>query len=177
MRSLFNTETGELTGFRSDAEGALLLANTPPGHSWADGELDPRRCTVRELVDDFGELRQVIAPRTPPRPADTENQVWSWDAEADDWVAGPSLALRKALASEPVLARFPALDAAVARPVGEIAEATALGLQPPQEAVQRLQAIHADKQALRDRLAAIAATETAEQLTELLASWEPEPAG
>jgi hypothetical protein len=121
MRSLFNLETGELTGMQMLASPEMMALNTPRGHAWVDGAHDQRRTLVRLVTDDFGDQHAVAVQRTPPRPADSEMQVWSWSAAALDWVASPTVALLKAQAAALVLGRFPALDAALARPVGEIA--------------------------------------------------------
>lgn len=167
MQSLFNLETGELTGFRVDGDDEDRTGNTPPGHAWVRGEFDPRRFVVRVPVGDVGPELPRAEARTPPRPPDSEFQTWAWDDEAGDWIAAPTLVLLKATASAPVLARFAPLDAALARPVGEIAEAQALGEVVPAAAVQRLRGINADKQLLRDRLAAIAAAADAPALQAL----------
>lgn len=169
MKSLYVIESGELTGMQMLASEEMLTLNTPPGHAWVDGALDQRRFVVQLVTDDHGTQQAVATPRTPPRPADSEMQTWSWSEDAGDWIATPTLAMLKAQARAQILAMFPPLDAALARPVGEITQAQALGEEPPAAAIQRLQAINADKQALRDRLAAIDSATAKAELDALLA--------
>lgn len=175
MHSLYNLSTGELTGLQMTAEPELLALNTPPGCAWVAGAHDARRCVVQLVTDDFGAQQPTVAPRTPPRPADTELQTWHWDAGAADWAATPTLALRKLHARAELQALFPALDAALARPLGEITEAQALGEPLPAAAVARLRAVNADKAALRGRLAAVAAAASVEALQQLLDAPLPSP--
>lgn len=167
MRSLFDFSTGELTGLRMQASDAMLALNTPPGHAWIDGEHDPRRVRVQLVTDDQGQQHPVAVPRTPERPADSAWVTWAWSEAAGDWVSSPTLAMLQAQARPPVLQLLAELDAKLARPLGEIAEAQALGQPLPAAAVARLQAINADKQALRSHLQAIAATSTVEALQAL----------
>lgn len=166
--SLFSVETGQLTGLQMSADAELLALNTPAGCAWVDGAHDARRCAVRLVTDDFGAQLPVVVPRTPPRPADTELQTWRWDDAAADWAAVPTLAMRRLIASEPLLAKFAPLDDALARPLGEIAEAQALGEVPPAAAIGRLRSINAEKKALRARLADIAAASSIEALQQLI---------
>lgn len=168
MHSLFNLSTGELTGLQMSADAELLALNTPAGCAWVCGAHDAHRCAVRLVTDDFGAQLPVVVPRTPPRPADSELQTWRWDDAAADWAAVPTLAFRRLIAMEPLLAKFAPLDDALARPLGEIAEAEALGELPPAAAIARLRTINADKTALRARLAAIKAAATAADLDALL---------
>lgn len=168
-RSLYVIETGELTGLCMLADDSMLALNTPPGHAWVKGELDPRRSLVRLVTDDLGEQVPVVDALTPPQPVDSAYQTWGWDETRGDWVATPTLLLQQIRAREPVLVLLEQLDAKQARPVGEIAVAQALGDALPAAAVERLQSINADKAALRGRLAAIAATADADELEALLA--------
>ncbi|QOR55715.1 MAG: hypothetical protein YHS30scaffold667_11 [Phage 65_10] len=158
-RSLFNTTTGEFTG-QLLHHGELIA---PAGHAWAEGAHDPRRAVVEMPAAD----PPVVVVRTPARPADSDYQTWAWSDDADDWAATDTLLMLKARARAPVLQRFLPLDAALARPVGEIAEAQALGQTPPSGAVERLTAILVDKQALRAKIAAIDACVNSDELNGL----------
>lgn len=177
MHSLYRIDTGELTGQRSGISDELRLKNTPPGHAWIEGEHDPRTCAVVQSCDEFGELCPGVIRRLPDKPADSIYQVWVWDAATYDWKAVPTMVLEKARACEPILAQFKPLDDALARPVGEVTRAVALGQAAPAGAVQRLNEIEASKEALRGRMAAINACTSAAQLKELLATWEAQTAG
>lgn len=169
MHSEFDVVTGEFTGRRMMGSPELLQINTVAGCAWAAGEHDPRRCVVCLVTDDMGDQQTVVSMRLPAKPADTELQTWHWDAAADDWRATPTLRLLQARATPPVLAQLATLDLQLARPLGELMQAQALGEPLPPAAVARLQAVNADKALLRARLAAIAASTTREQLAALLA--------
>lgn len=174
MHSLYTIVTGEFTGVQMD-DPELRAHNTPPGCAWMAGAHDARRCVVQLLPDLAGEQIPTAVARQPARPADTEMQTWHWDETLDDWMAAPTLALRKLMAAKPLQPLFQPLDAALARPLGELMEAQALGGPPPQAAMAKLQAINASKAALRQRLADIAACSSPEALQQLLAQPLPDP--
>lgn len=168
--SLYRLDTGELTGSQANASPEILALNTPAGCAWVAGAHDPRRGIVQLVTDDNGEQVPVVVPRLPPRPADSDYRTWAWDDTLQDWAATPTLLWHQAQAREPVLAQLSALDTQVARPVGEIAEAQALGQPVPAGALQRLTSINADKAALRAHLAAIAAAADLAALQAVLAA-------
>lgn len=170
MHSLYNTSTGELLGPRLRASAEIRALNTPPGCAWVPGEHDPARTRVQLIVDDYGSEVATVVPRQPPRPADSDYRTWAWDAALDDWAPAYTLLWHQVQAREPVLVQLAALDTQVARPVGEITEAQALGQPVPGAALERLTAINADKAALRAHLAAIAAAPDIPALQAVLAS-------
>jgi hypothetical protein len=162
-------ETGAFTDER--LSGNLALNPPPAGHCWVPGEHNPNtRRLAGWAVDDFGTQVPVIEPQTPAPPPENEWAGWAWDAAAERWREAPKLKLLQANARPALLQVLVELDGKQARPVGEITEAQALALPIPEQAVARLQAIAADKQAVRARLAAIDAVETIEQLHALLTS-------
>lgn len=170
LHSLFRLDTGELTGMQVHGSPEILALNTPPGCAWVAGAHDPRRAVVQLVVDDFGASQPVATPRLPPRPADSDYRTWAWDAALDDWAPAYTLLWHQVQARDPVLAQLAALDTQVARPVGEIAEAQALGQAVPAASLQRLTAINSDKAALRAHLAAIAAAPDIPALQAVLAA-------
>lgn len=163
QRSLYVVETGELTGLRMTADAEMLALNTPPGHAWVDGAHDCRRFVVRLVTDDHGEQQAVVDARIPARPADNDYQTWVWDEATGDWRVSPTLAALKIERSKPVIAQLEAIDVRLVRPAGEITQALALGQAIPSEASERLTSLNAQKAALRQFLAEIAAA-TAESL-------------
>jgi hypothetical protein len=167
MYSFYRVADGAIANFWYT--GAEPDLNAPAGHVPIAGKLDARRHKVELITDDFGDQHPVVKRQAPPRPADTDERTWTWRQDLDDWVAYPTLALLKTNAREPVLDQLVSLDAQAARPVGEIAEAQALGLPAPAASLARLQSVNADKQALRERMKAIASVESAEALEALLA--------
>ncbi len=104
----------------------------------------------------------------PTRPSPHHRLAWISQALA--WVDVRDLAQMIADASAPILAELSSLDAELVRPLGEVMEAMVGATTPAPAAVARLQAINADKAALRIRLAAINACATVEELLALLAS-------
>jgi hypothetical protein len=169
QRSLYVVETGELTGLSMTGDAALLALNTPAGHAWVSGAHDCRRFVVRLVTDDHGEQQPVVDPRTPARPADNDYQTWAWDDAAGDWRAAPTLAALKIERSVPVIEQLVTLDARARRPTEEITQALALGESPPAPAMARLQAIRANKDLLRQQLAAFAAATSTAALDEAAA--------
>ncbi len=156
--SAYVVATGHFTGKRITCAPVLLPLNTLPGEAWVAGEIDAARFLVESVVvDDFGVQAPILAQYQPSAPAATEWCTWAWDEVAWRWVEVPTLALLKSRASEPLLQQLAQLDAKVARPAGEIAEALGLGQPVPEAAVQRLQSINLEKAGLRQQLAAIAA--------------------
>lgn len=168
-QSLYRLDTGELTGMQVNGSPEILALNTPPGCGWVEGAHDPRRANVHLVTDDFGAQQPVVIARLPERPADSDYRTWDWDAARDDWAPVYTLLWHQAQARAPLLGLLEQLDAKVARPVGEIAQAQALGEALPAASVQVLQAINADKQIVRARLTAIAAAAGPAALAALLA--------
>lgn len=162
--------TGRFTDRTITAAPEVLALNAlPAGELWIEGRHNPHTAAATFVTDDQGDQQIVVVEIEPTPPAETEWQSWRWNAASGCWDAVAKLKLLQANARPPVLAQLAALDEKVARPVGEIAQAQALGATPPEAAVSRLQAINDDKQLLRARLAAIVATTTPEELAALLA--------
>lgn len=158
----YDLATGQFTGAWSSSPNSDDPVTIPAGC----GAFESASVRGKRLDLQTGELVDY----RPPMPEETDRVGWAWDPAAGAWSAQPKLPLLQDRASEPVLAQLAQLDLQSARPVGEIALAQALGEPPPSAAVARLQSINTDKQALRQRLAAIAAAASADALAQLLAT-------
>lgn len=84
--SYFRPEDGAVAPVRYRGTDPEL--NAPAGFVPIEGALDPRRCRVQLVIDDFGHQVPVVVACLPPRPQDTELQAWGWSDERGDWVAG-----------------------------------------------------------------------------------------
>ncbi len=156
-------------------EGDLPLAlQRRPGQILVPGVTWPETQRIAALVaDDFGNQVAVLEDFVPPAPADDELRTWHWDAEQRGHVPTPTLLALQRKASAPLLAQLAELDARLARPLGELAEASATGQAAPAEAVERLQQINASKAQLRQQLAAIAASTSAAELASIVSTINP----
>lgn len=111
--SYFRPEDGVVAPVRYRGPDPDL--NAPEGFQPIEGALDPRRCRVQLVTDDFGHQAPVVVACIPPRPLDTELQAWVWSEELADWVAVPTpaaLALQARARRDELLA---ACDWVVAR--------------------------------------------------------------
>lgn len=169
--SLYETATGRLTGDTASLSDELLAINpAPAGFAWVQGLHNPATARVEHGMDDYGNQLPFVVVQTPAPPPETDWMSWRWDAAAAAWREVPKLKLLQANARGPVIAQLAQLDDKLRRPVGEITLAQALNQAPPAAALQRLQAIEADKDALRAHLAAIAAAADVDALGALVAA-------
>jgi hypothetical protein len=168
----FDPATLELAGRSYTGPAAALAANTPAGlvPVLVPELLDPRRHVVRWVTDDHGEQLAVVDARTPAQPAETEWMGWAWDDAAEQWREVPKLKLLQANARRALLGLLTELDGKLTRPLGEILQAQVLGQAVPEAAALRLQAVNADKDAVRARIAAINQAASVAALGELLAA-------
>jgi len=168
---LYELSTGRFTGRTFSGPPRALPLNTPDScgaYAAQPGEeVDHRRQRVIELQSDHGDLVLALHPCTPPEPAATEWAAPVWSEPLQDWLMQPTLAALKRDAAAAVLERLATLDQRAIRPVGEIAQAQALGDAPPAAALRRLQAVNADKATLRQLLTAINAAASADELAGL----------
>ena len=73
--------TGEFLPSIFTGTEEAAIKRCPPGHHVVPGAHDPlcRRCVGGKVV-----------PWQPPKPVDDDLRTWSWDAEAERWVAAPT---------------------------------------------------------------------------------------
>lgn len=164
----FDPSTGAILPDYIDLAPAdlLLPANQRPGLALVLGVEDHRvQRVAATITDDQGDLVHVLEACVPPAPADDELRTWSWDAEIRMHVAAPTLLARQRRAQAPVLQALADVDASLVRPLGELLQASALGEPAPAEALARLQAGNARKAALRQQIAALAASTSEAELT------------
>ena len=137
--SIFNLETGLLTGQTISVPPEALSANTPQGFGVVEGQWDSSTWRV-DLVN-----RSVVRKQADGRPVDTEDITWSWSEAAGRWV--PAATLKKERAD-----RLALLDRAITKAEAGTDRALrdlviAAGL--PLAAVVRMQVIEADVSGLR----------------------------
>lgn len=137
--SIFNLETGLLTGQTISVPPEALSANTPQGFGVVEGQWDSSTWRV-DLVN-----RSVVRKQADGRPVDTEDITWSWSEVAGRWV--PAATLKKERAD-----RLALLDRAITKAEAGTDRALrdlviAAGL--PLAAVVRMQVIEADVSGLR----------------------------
>ncbi|MDD3329582.1 MAG: hypothetical protein PHW25_21090 [Zoogloea sp.] len=134
--SVYEIESGRLTGARVGATGDVDPDWIPAGCSVVFGEWDHERWRVDH---ETGALEAI----EPPEP---------------DW------RIKKFAAVDSVMAEITAAEAEQARPMREIVEAMLAGTSPPAEATARFNAIKQRIEAARNRLSAINATTTQTEL-------------
>lgn len=158
--TFYRLDTGELTPMQFCGEESLLEMNTPAGHGAIEGvhRYQSRRVGADGAIEAF----------QPPRPADTEWTAHRWDEHAEEWIAEPTLALKRRHASDRLLQSIRLAEAGQGRPAREIALAAAAGAPAPEAAVAALAAIDERIANLRARIAALAAAE-ADAIQEIVA--------
>lgn len=134
--SVYEVESGRLTGAQIGASGDIDPDWIPAGCSVVLGEWDHERWRVDH---ETGALEAI----EPPEP---------------DW------RIKKFAAGDRVMAEITAAEAEQARPMREIVEAMLAGTAPPAEATARFNAIKQRIEAARNRLSAINATTTQTEL-------------
>ena len=90
--SVFDDQTGEMSGVVLTLPASQLAANVPAGCGHVAGRHDHRRTRVVMADDGFGNAEPVARPCKPARPADTELLTHEWSDDADDWVGVPTRA-------------------------------------------------------------------------------------
>lgn len=159
--TIYDQASGRVVTVYTGSEPEL---NTPAGCAVVEGVCDPGTSCVQLVADDFGDLQPAIRPWTPPAPPDDEWQTWAWDDGMRAWRSGPTFAaLRRGRVAD-VQRQIEALEAQQLRPQRDVLTALTAGLQPPAEAVQRLQDIEAAIVPLRATRAAIAAAASETEL-------------
>ena len=137
--SVYEIESGRLTGARIGASGDVDPDWIPAGCSVVLGEWDHERWRVDH---ETGELEAIEPP-------------------APDW------RIRMFAAVDEVMAEILAAEAEQARPLREIVEAMLAGTTPPADAVARMSSLTQTIKAARVRRAELMAAESAEDLEEL----------
>lgn len=156
--SYYDLTTGLFTGHTFS--GPEQLIQWKLGQAYIEGRFDH----LSQRVDLSA---GSVVDYQPDPPAADEWQTWAWDATTRRNIATPTLAALKRDRKQPVLDALAAEDAKLIRPNGEIAQALATSTTPPTAAVDRVIAINAAKQTLRDKLAAIDAAQDAAALEAL----------
>ena len=137
--SVYEIESGRLTGARIGATGDVDPDWIPAGCSVVLGEWDHERWRVDH---ETGELEAIEPP-------------------APDW------RIRKFAAVDDVMAEILAAESEQARPLREIVKAMLAGTTPPVEAVARMNSLTQTIEAARVRRAELMAAESAEDLEAL----------
>ncbi|MCR5864643.1 hypothetical protein [Aquincola sp. J276] len=156
--SFFDPATGLF--HRTAYEGPEAFVCVPEGFEKIEGHFD-MHC---QRVDLTG-AEPVVVDYVPPAPADDQLQTWQWDSATRRWLSFPTLAALKAQRIASVQAEIDAQELQQARPQRDVLTALVAGLQPPPEAVLRLQEIEAAIVPLRARRAALEAATTETELT------------
>lgn len=155
--AFYDPKTGLLLDARVMLADSQLEANTPPGFVALEGHFDH----LQQRVDvATGE----VVDYQPPAPLDDEDRTWSWDTEQRRWLASPTLASLKRGQSAQIRGAMAMLEVDQARPLRECAIAYANGTVPDRAALEQLEAIDAQMREHRDRLEAVAAAATAEEV-------------
>lgn len=130
----FYNESGSICPNHYSGPDDYLEANTPKGMRPIAGAYDCDRCKVVHVDDGMGgEVTPVVISCKPPRPADSEFEVWEWSESLDDWEPQPT---RAGLARQLRSARNQALlatDAAVQGGIEQLLVRIAVRLGVPVE--------------------------------------------
>jgi hypothetical protein len=140
--SFCDSATGALLGRTFSGSESALAANTPEGAMAVEGVHDHMSCRVDTAT---GEVVDYV----PPQPAADDKRTWAWDTGTRRWVETKTLLGEQERVVATIQRGFEPLMSMQARPVREIAVATAKGVAPLEESVTRIQQIEDRAAALR----------------------------
>lgn len=156
--SFFRVADGLFTGGTITlADDARLPASTPEGCGAAPGIFDP-------LTQAWDVNAGVAVDYVPPKPPDTDDAAYAWDAATKRWQARATLVANKKARKAPIQLQIDALQATQHEPLRAVVLALGKAKPAPAGAMAKLQAVDDAIAPLQATLAAITAAATQAEL-------------